>query len=161
VSDCLWVVSHEVVEGDAEGTGLLSEEVGVILYSGHFLPNWKELVRQLTSDHLFETFSEELEGGAQEVGLQEAHIILAMHGEVSIFAADDELAVHRLAASEEVSVVWHLHGAILQSLGLCLVVGSQGLALLHQSVEMRIVTEDALLRTITDHLSQVVLIVGE
>ena len=91
MSHCVWIIPHEIMEGNSESPWLLGEIVRIILNRGHPEPDRQELLRQLIGNDLLMTVVEQFERSSQEIRFQDANVILTERGEISNFRGDYEL----------------------------------------------------------------------
>jgi len=113
VSNGFFVISQEIVEAHSETSGLLREEIGVILNKSNFLTNGQKFVGQLFGNYFFKATVIETEAGSQEVWLEETDEVLTVQGVVSLLASDHELTIFGLPLSKQIPMIRMLHGSIL------------------------------------------------
>ena len=154
---CIFIVANEVEETDAEAPRLLCEKVRLVLDERYLLPDGQELRRQQLCDLRLEPVRIQLKAGAKEVWPQNANVILTIHSEVALLGGDDEFAILRMTDTEQLAVVGFFDGAVLK----CSCLLDDLLSFEHEVVEVRVIREDAHLRTSPHDLSEIVLVIRQ
>ena len=161
VGDGVLVIPQEVVEAYAERSGLLREEIGIILDHSDLLSDWHEPLRQQLCHHFFKSTIIQGEAGSQEVWLEKSHKVLAEHRVVSLLAGNDELAILRLPLGEELTMVRHLGCSIFHGFWFGIVRMCKLFSFLNKPVVMRIITEDAVVIPRPQNLGQIMRIIRQ